>query len=155
MPSFDFSFINKKTSKRKTSNNGVLLRNVVGVVFIDIDANYYINVDDKHYNIDKECYSCKGKSRVYAQGINAKHRICYIRNIDKCFECDPNFYLPFAPGIVVSGDIISNMNNKVFYIKKFLFDITNSKSIEALSFYRNHHVEINAIILKRRINAVK
>lgn len=158
MPSFDFSVVKKESNKRKTSNNikkyEVVEKDVVGIVWIDINANYYVKINDKHYNIDTECYSCKGKDKVYAQGIDNKQRICIIRNIDEYVECNPNLYLPFASGCIVSGNIIINRfsNSKVFYIKKTWTNFDNDDAHEALSFYKEHYKEINAIILKRRFN---
>lgn len=158
MPSFDFSLVKKESNKRKTSNNikkyEVVEKDVVGIVWIDINANYYVKINDKRYNIDTECYSCKGKDKVYAQGIDDKRRICIIRNIDEYVECNPNLYLPFAPGCIVSGNIIINRfsNSKVFYIKKTWINLDNDDAHEALAFYKEHYKEINAIILKRRFN---
>lgn len=158
MPSFDFSLVKKESNKRKTSNNikkyEVVEKDVVGIVWIDINANYYVKINDKHHNIDTECYSCKGKDKVYAQGIDDKRRICIIRNIDEYVKCNPNLYLPFAPGCIVSGNIIINRfsNSKVFYIKKTWINLDNDDAHEALAFYKEHYKEINAIILKRRFN---
>ena len=158
MPSFNFSFTQKKVSKRKTSNDNdkyeVVEKNIIGVVFIDINANYYVKVNSSHYNIDNDCYSCKGEDRVYVQGYDDKHRVCIIRNVDEYFECNPNLYLPFAPGCVVSGNIVINRYSKakVFYIKKVWIDLDNDDSHEALLFYKEHYKEINAIIVKRRCN---
>lgn len=158
MPSFDFSLVRKETNKRKTSNNTnkyeVIEKNILGVICIDINANYYVKVDNKCYNINSECYSCKGKNIIYAQGVNDKRRICIIRNSGEYLECNHNLYLPFAPGCIVSGDIIINhpLTAKIFNIKKIWIDLDNDVAHEALAFYKEHYKEINAIILKRRFN---
>lgn len=158
MPSFNFSVVNKESNKRKTYNNTkkyeVVEKDLVGVVWIDINANYYIKVNNKFYNINSECYSCKGKTMIYAQGYDDKNRICIIRSPEKCIECNHNLYLPFAPGCIVSGDIIINnpLTAKIFNIKEVWIDINNDDAHEALAFYKEHYKEINAIILKRRFN---
>ena len=158
MPSFNFSIVKNESNKRKTYNNTkkyeVVKKDVIGVVWIDINANYYIKVNNKFYNINSECYSCKGKDMIYAQGYDDKNRICIIRNPEKCTECNHNLYLPFAPGCIVSGDIIINnpLTDKIFNIKKVWIDINNDDAHEALAFYKEHYKEINAIILKRRFD---
>lgn len=158
MPSFNFSIVKNESNKRKTYNNTkkyeVVKKDVVGVVWIDINANYYIKVNNKFYNINSECYSCKGKDMIYAQGYDDKNRICIIRSPEKCIECNHNLYLPFAPGCIVSGDIIINnpLTAKIFNIKEVWIDINNDDAHEALAFYKEHYKEINAIILKRRFD---
>lgn len=158
MPSFDFSLVKKESNKRKTSNNinkyDVVEKNVIGVVHIDINANYYVKINDRYYNINSECYSCKGKNMIYAQGYDDKRRICIIHSPGEYTECNHNLYLPFAPGCIVSGDIIINhpLTAKIFNIKKVWIDFNNDDAHEALAFYKEHYKEINAIILKRRFN---
>lgn len=158
MPSFDFSLVKKEVNKRKTSNNTnkyeVVEKNVVGIVWIDINANYYIKIGNKFYNINADCYSCKGRDIVYAQGFDDKRRVCIIRNPGEYIECNHNLYLPFAPGCIVSGDIIINhpLTSKIFNIKKIWIELNNNDAHEALAFYKEHYKEINAIILKRKLN---
>ncbi len=157
MPSFDFSLVKKESNNRKTSNNinkyEVVEKNVMGVVHIDINANYYVKINNRYYNINSECYSCKGKNMIYAQGYDDKHRVCIIRSPGEYTECNHNLYLPFAPGCIVSGDIIKQNGTKVFLIKKVWTDLLDNDSHEALNFYREHYKEINQIIKKKR-NAV-
>lgn len=158
MPYFDFSLVKKKSDKRKTSNNTnryeVVKKNVIGVVHIDINADYYVKINNKLYDINSECYSCKGKNIVYVQGCDDKNRICIIRNPGEYIECNHNLYLPFAVGSIVSGDIIINRQliTEIFNIKKIWTDFNNDDAHKALAFYREHYKEINEIILKRRFN---
>lgn len=152
MPTFNFSIIKKESDKRKTSSKKVLEKNVKGIIWIDENAIYSVDINGTRYPIDIKCFSCKGKERIYRQGEYDKNRFVHIRTSDLCSECNPNFWLPFGVGCIVSGDLVSNHSvyDKVFVIKDCYTDTNDEKSHAALSYYREHLKEINDIIRKRR-----
>lgn len=155
MPTFNFSLANKESSKRKTSTIEVIKKNIKGIVWIDKKANYSVCVDNFSYSIDYKCFSCKDKERIYRQGEYDKNRVVYVRAVDSCFECNPNFWLPFGVGCVVIGDLIVspyNNNEKLFVIKECYVDINDEESHKAMSYYKEHIKEINDIIRNRRNN---
>lgn len=157
MPSFDFSISPKKESKKKAIKNNVgfkvILSNATGVVWIDNKANYSVSIDNVHVSIHKDCYSCKGQLKVYRQGTNSKGRVCYIRCLDDCKALDTNYWLPFAPGCIVIGDLYSNefTFKKYFIIKKCFIDLSNQEAHDAMQYYREHLIEINNIINNRNV----
>lgn len=148
MPTFDFSLPKKKIKERKTSNSinvyEVLERNVEGIVNISINADYYIKCENGDYKIMPECYSCKGKSTVYRQSCYDLGRFVYIRCVDEYIECNPLHWIPFAPGCVVSGNIVLNKTTKrsYFKIKKCWIDNDYDGADKALQFYINNHIKI-------------
>ena len=151
MPSFDFTLVKKpKTRKTVKSHDTfrVLDKNVIGVIWITKTANYYVKSNNRTYNISPECYSCKGKRRIYRQGSYDINRFSYIRLIDDCCECDSKHWLPFAVGCIVKGDIVYNSNSDkyLFNIKDIWIDYDDIDAQLACNFYRKHLTEINNII---------
>lgn len=149
MPTFGFSFAKKEVNKREKVNNSgkyeIIERKVTGVVFINLDASYYIKCGDKDYDITPESYTCKGKTTVYRRGYDDKVNLRYIRTLDSCVELNPLHWIPFSVGCVTIGNIVVNniTKRKYFDIKSVDVDYTNNISIEAHSFYREHYKEIN------------
>lgn len=160
MPSFNFSLPKKENKARKTSNHTnrceVVEKNIVGVVWIDEFANFTVRVCKNFiFDIHPDCYSCKGKEKIYALKLDDNRRCCIIRNIDECFECNSNLYLPFAPGCVVSGDIVINGFTKQFYIKKCWVELENDDAHTALVYYRNNYNTICSILENNKINGTR
>lgn len=157
MPTFNFSLISKKEKKRTTINNTIsyeiIEKKVQGVIHIDINANYYINVKGNKYNIKKECYSCKDKPSIYI--IQGTKRIRYIRCFGNYHES--NLYLPFTYGLIAIGNIVRDKktNNKYFDIKNCYSDIYNHECNNARKFYYEHSDVIYKIIKEKYINAIK
>lgn len=157
MPTFNFSLPKKETKARKTSHNTnkyeVVAKNIKGVIWIDEFANYTVKVSDEYrYEIYPACYSCKGVNRIYGQFLDDNRRICIIRNVDEYTECNPYCYLPFAPGCVVTGDIVVNNYTKQFKIKSCNVELDNDDAHAALVFYRQNYNTISSALEKRRLN---
>lgn len=150
MPYFDFS-LPKKKEKRKTAKNTlwskILEKNVQGVVWIDDKGELTIKVvPDKRYKIHLDSYSCKGKRNIYARKLENRRVVCIIRNVEECFECNHNIFLPFAVGSIVSGDIVQIGFNQQFIINKCWSDLNNEDAHLALEYYRNNYdTIINAL----------
>lgn len=152
MPSFNFSVIAKVTKKNKNiSNNNdvIVLRKVQGIIFIDLQGNYRVELDNgKSYPIHKDCYSCKGHKEIYRQGEFDKGRFIYVRHQGEYFECNSKHWLPFGVGCIVTGNVIEHHISKIqsFVIKKCGIDFENTMAINAMNFYRNNIKEINTNI---------
>lgn len=151
MPSFSFS-VSKKSEYHhpRVAKPKAFDKNVQGVVGIDLEANYYVRFNDKHYNIAKKSYSCKGYVKVYRQAY--PHSIRCVRNrlIEDLGELDNRFWLPFAPGNIVKGNIIMEGIDKVFEITDIDTDQFNNIAQEEFAFYRKHKQEIDDIIRRKQ-----
>lgn len=153
MPTFNFSVVNvaKKEVPQKVKSNDVykvIQKKVVGIVHIDIDANYYVVVDNKKYPIAAQCYNCKDKYKLYRQGEYDYSRVVWIRAID-FNSMNTNYWLPFFVGCVVTGNIVHSNNFDKFVITNVTDEITD-KTHEAMVFYREHLKEINDKIRELR-----
>lgn len=160
MPTFNFSLPKKETKGRKASNHSnrfeVIEKNIVGIVWINKSAVYTVKVDNNiNYEIHPKCYCCKGKDRVYACKLDDRRRVCIIRNVNDYKECNHNHYLPFAPGCVVSGDIVINGFIKQFYIKKCWIELENDNAHNALMYYRQNYDTICSAFENNKLNAIK
>lgn len=145
MPSFNFSaIVKKKDNKKQVKTKGVydiIEKKISGVVFIDINGKYSIN----GIEIAPECFTCKGATRLYYQGLQQNQRTMYIRDsIDKNIACNIEHYLPFAVGCCVIGNKVENIySHKIyFYIKKVFINYDNIEAQRALKFYRDNYNEI-------------
>lgn len=157
MPLFDFTPIvskKKETIRKDNYTNGkysVAVKNVEGVVCINLEANYYVQIEEDKYDIIAENYDTKGFAEVYPQRLdNNGQRILLIRSllINKPIVKQ---YLPFAPGICVSGDIVVNnyTTKYMFNIKKVMHDYRDNDCKAALQFYQDNYETIqNAIKAK-------
>lgn len=158
MPIFNLSIIKKKKSINKRSNRYTIdIKNVIGVVHIDVRANYYIVYNDTKYDITDKSYSCKGKQIVYPLIHVEANRLVYIRNISDLCELNPLYYLPFNVGCIVKGDIIVNNDTKeqLFDIKKCYTERNNYECIKAINFYKEHKDEIYNSIKQKRIDRIR
>lgn len=143
MPYFDFSLPKKQTAKKRGNNTtsyNVVVKAVNGIVWINVEADYFVDVEGKLYKIHKDNYSCKGKDKVYHQ-CQLNNRVCYIRTKDNLVECSKH-WLPFAPGCIVFGNIVRIGFTEYFDIKKIWTDPDNSAAHDAIDFYNKHLNEI-------------
>lgn len=109
-----------KVKNRKPRLVPIIIKdNAEGIIRVRQDGAYFVFCDDKIYNINPDCYKCKGKKEVYLKKLDEHgHRIKIIRDIDHRIEMDNRFYLPFAPGLVCKGKVIQIRNEIVFHISK-------------------------------------
>lgn len=159
MPIFNFSVSQKKVKQKKEtkSNNSIKveLKNIKGVVFINDNAEYYINADNGiDYKINDKSYSCKNKSIVYRVGEYDTKRVKRIRPLNNLLECNPNYWLPFGIGCVVVGNIINEGDDVTFVIHDCYTDLYNEKCKKAFNYYLDNIDKINTIIKNKRLNGV-
>lgn len=155
MPAFNFSPVKGNKTKRTNNNTkksyNIIKSKVIGIVWIDRKAEYYILVDNtKKYYIHPKCYSCVGKQQLYRQGEFDDSNFVYIRFIDNLIECNRYYWLPFGIGCVVCGKIVIENGIKYFIIDKCDVVFNNEDSHKAMEFYLEHITEINRIIISKR-----
>lgn len=151
MPFFNFSSPKKKTKNKSNNRCSILNSNVTGIIFIDINGNYYVNYNNNCYSIDKSCYTCKGKSIIYGTPLYNTFRLRYIREKNCRFECNNINWLPFGIGCIVNGDIITNDIESLFLIKKCFIE-NNDKSREAINFYKTNKEKLYEIYINKKLN---
>lgn len=125
--------------KRHITNPNVE-KNITMICEIDINGNYFATNEkgDIHYPITKESYKVPC-SKFYAIELYKGKRL--ERKTLKPMVCGVG-YIPFAPGIGITGDIITlEDKTKVFDFKK-LTDIDSEKAKECFLFYKNNYDEI-------------
>lgn len=150
MPSFSFTPVKKKVIKvkdKKLVDNKVkiLKKNVYGVIFIDIDGNYSVKVDNTYHKIKPKCFKTQGVEKLYLQRLSkGGHREIVARPLDLCYKTDEKHYLPFNVGCEVLGNIEENniTKNVFFNIFKVEQYSSNPDCKIALKFYRENYETI-------------
>jgi len=142
---FNFALapVNKKQNNKSTKTTPSKLKNIKGVVWIDLEANYFVRVKDIHgkskdYPITKSSYSCKDKESVFKFNENNSKILLWFRH--EFEKINLNYkWKPFAPGVIVDGYIVK-YNDKE-YIEILNTDITTltSDGSEAKAFYLENH----------------
>lgn len=146
MPVFSFTLPKLKTTIKQSTINkeNIIETDIEGVIHITLEGKFYIiTSENKEYKIYKDCYSCKGKQRVYFIMLDSKtkSRICWDR-IENRQELSDKHYLPFAPGCCVKGSIIKHLGVEYFKINKVFINNSIPNSKEALKFYKDNYKEI-------------
>lgn len=150
MPSFSFTPVEKKVSKvkdKKLVDNKVkiLKKNVYGVVFIDIDGNYSVKVDNVYHNINPKCFNTQGVEKLYLQRLSKDgYKEILARPLNFCFKSDEKHYLPFNVGCEVLGNVEENniTKNISFNILKVEQYSSNPDCKIALNFYKENYETI-------------
>lgn len=141
MPNFDFANVasvkaHSKGSKKNKEIKGVITINKKGEYFVQLETGF-------KYPIHKDSFSCKGHEVVYKINDDFEKLFIYYRR--DTFDMNPNYFLPFAPGLVCTANI---KDNKAV-ITDCWIDRTNSASKEAREYYKNNINIINENIRKR------
>lgn len=145
MPTFSFKVIPNKKKERsnvqKKESYEIIDKDVSGVVYVTPEFTYYCYCKNKVYRFTYTSFNCKGKRRVYAQFLDKyNQRVCIIRTPDFKPECNKLFFLPFAAGSVITGDIVLNKltNQTLFRFKKLVIEYMHPKAHEALELWREN-----------------
>lgn len=155
MPSFNFNIVkrvNNNCKKLSTSKYEIKYKNVQGVVFIDIDANYSVKVDNKYYPIRPSNFNTKGVTDIYSQFLNEKNQIVlYIRDVNNTPRVSKHCYLPFGVSCIVVGDVVCYKYTSIliFDIKKVYINYDNLDAKQAIKFYRDNYSVIQNNLMKR------
>lgn len=150
MPSFSFTPVEKKVIKikeKKSVDNKVkiLKKDVYGVIFIDIEGNYSVKVDNVYHKINPKCFNTQGVEKLYLQRLSKDgYREIFARPLDLCYKTDEKHYLPFNVGCEVLGNIEENniTKNIFFNILKVEQYSTNPDCKIALNFYKENYETI-------------
>ena len=149
MPVFSFSPVNKpsksKTNTSSSTKYETITPDVTGVVFMNLQGKYKVNVDKTLYNIAIEDYSCKGVVEIYEQTlVDNLTRVRHIRSERDRDDRDKTMYLPFTAGCCVNGRIVKHRTTGEIFvkIKKVFLDADNELARDAIKFYRDNYVVI-------------
>lgn len=122
MAGFKFNFSSfGKPKVKKTSNDRnrkLVERNVKGVIGITLDADYYVQVENKQYTLTIESYDLKGKNVYYCKELQ-NNKILEIISLTKQKRNQAK-YLPFGVGCVVKGNIYNIFGKHRFNITKII-----------------------------------
>lgn len=148
---FNFSSFGKPKIK-KTSydrNRKLVEKNVKGVIGINLDATYYVQVGQNQYTLTLESYDVKGKNVYYCKELQ-NNKILEVISLTKQ-KRNQSKYLPFGVGCIVKGSIYNILGKNRFNITKVLDstelsqeDYNNFISIShnCKEFFRNNYEEI-------------
>lgn len=147
MPSFSFQIVKKETKVARTTKSiedkyEILSKEVYGVIFIDINGNYSVKVDDNFYNINPKNYNTQGVEMIYLQRLSKDgHREIYVRPLDFAPKVDEKHYLPFTVACEVLGNVVKNkLTNTIYFnIKEVYRDCNTIDAKTALKFYKDNY----------------
>lgn len=117
---FNFSEFGKPRVKKlgNSPRREIIQKNVIGVIGITIDARYFVDIDNTHYDLTIESYDIKGKN-VYFAKILQNRRPLMIINLKKQTNNNKH-YLPFSVGSIVKGSLYKILGFPRFNISKVL-----------------------------------
>lgn len=145
MPLFNFNPIVKPKAKRSYKKTIAPSEKIIGVVWIDIEGNYYLVSDDgSKYNFTEDSYRTKDVEIVYVKRIDKHNRLVYARNKDYMPELNGKMFAPFGVGCIIEC-------LKVGYEVKFLKVLNHYneyKSKDALNYFRSNYKEIAKCLKK-------
>lgn len=143
---FKLNFSKPKTKVKNPNKKYQLIKNgVVGVIGITSTASYFVDIDNKEYQLTIDSYDIKGKSTFYAKELQNNKSINVIR-LNK-ININSRKYIPFTVGSIVKGNIYLINGIERFQFKK-LYDIDEIESIsqdllfkqkEFKKFYRDNY----------------
>lgn len=135
--------IKQKSSNKKQKENNIIEKNVIGVIHINLEGQYYIPFKETIYHIAESCYDCKDKNILFYKGLLNGNNIKVIK-LDKFPLSDYTNYLPFTVGCVVKGNLIKENGIINFYIIKLLkYDEELKKErVKAIKFFKENYDEI-------------
>lgn len=145
MPTFNFSVVKKKDKRehKPAKQYIVLKKGMTGIVCIDINGKFYVNVNDVKVPILKECYSTKGKTCIFSRKLKTDgKKLCIVRTKNDATTVFEE-YLPFCPGCVVEGNLLLNpYGTTLFNIKKVRLEYENVDAKVAFLYWKTHYNEI-------------
>ena len=148
---FNFSAFGKPKIKNSRNGNGKKLieRNILGIIFVNIEGDYYVVTDIGNFPLTIESYEVKGKNVFFTMELfNGKFQeIIQLKKADRNYKK----YLPFCVGSIVKGNIYEIFKTNRFNISRILeLSDIDSALIEkykatihlAKDFFRNNYEEI-------------
>ena len=124
---FKLNFSKAKTKVKNPNKKYQLVKNgVVGVIGITSTASYFVDIDNKQYQLTIDSYDIKGKSTFYAKELQNNKSVNVIR-LNK-ININSRKYIPFTVGSIVKGNIYLINGIERFQFKK-LYDIDEIESI--------------------------
>lgn len=158
MDGFKFNFSTFGKPKVKSSGSlprrEVIQQNVIGVIGIDINGNYYVDIKNSNYPLTIESYDLKGKNVYYSRTLQNRKTLEII-SLSKRSRNNKQ-YLPFAVGSIVTGTIYKILNTERFNIRRVLelseipdveYNYYKSKIHKHKQFFRDNYDEIIKCII--------
>lgn len=148
---FVFAVKTKKKATKQPSLFSKIEKNVEGVCYVDIDANFVCIYNSKIYKFTKSSYKLYNGNLYSTQLLDNKLlKTVRLEDINKG-AYKPSYMMPFMAGVICKGDIIRNNITKelLFELKTTRTDWKNELAKKYFLFYRNNY---NTIISKIREN---
>lgn len=155
MSGFKFNF--GKFGKPKINKSGnlprreIIQKNVIAVIGIDLNGQYYADLNGTNYNLTIESYEVKGKNVYYSRKLQNDKTLMII-SLKKLNHNNNNVYLPFTVGSIVKGNTYKILGIERFNISKILelkdvpennINYYRNLSIKYKKFYKEHQKEID------------
>lgn len=123
---------------RAKKESTIITKNVIGVIHIRVDGSYYMKYEELSYNLTKESFDCKNREVLYYKNILEGNRLRIIK-LQKYDKTSLNAYLPFAPGVIVKGNLVKVNQDIEFDLKETINFDENFKdeSKKAFIYYRD------------------
>lgn len=155
---FDFSAVPKKNKSHskpvKINIYQTIKKNVYCVAGIDLNGNYYaidIQTNEK-YIISSKSYSIKTRI-YYSQHLIDGKRLQVIELKQQDLSNRPTFYLPFAPGVGLLGNLVQSKvsNNSIMFdlIRTFDMPKDNELACKEFLYFRNNYEKIRENIMNK------
>lgn len=110
---FNFSDFGKpKVKKIYERTKPIIKRNVIGVVGIDINGNYFVTIENINYPITLNSYDIKGRNKYYAIELQNNKSLCIISQNKR--DTNNKKYCAFTIGSIVKGN-----TRKILEIERF------------------------------------
>ena len=158
---FDFSAVPKKNKSYskpiKINIYQTIKKNVYCVASIDLYGNYYaIDIEtNEKYIISSKSYSIKTRI-YYSQHLIDGKRLQIIELKQQDLSNRKAFYLPFAPGVGLLGNLVQNksLNNFIMFdlIRTFDMPKDNELACNEFLYLRNNYETIRENIMNKYAN---
>lgn len=149
MVSFKFNFnVSAKPKKQTRSPSisyAVIESKIEGLIKLLEDMTFRVEYKGKLYKITNESYETKGKKILYARRLDKYgHRIKIIRDSDSRTHLNPQYYVPFAAGLIAKGRLVRlPLSGELFHIVS-CYSLSDSESvIKAFKEWKEFEQKIN------------
>lgn len=152
MPGFSFTTPIKKPkgTRKNYAKSSIILENVIGIVHIDLNAKFYVQVDAAQYDITDDSYDCSKHKYVFRNGCAYFDRLIVVRDKVSMIELNHKYYTPFSAGCSVIGDVINGVSGIKFKIKKIDVRFLTQEAKDAYHFLKDNIKTINEIFYNRQ-----
>ena len=122
MIGFNFNPVVKKsklTTVKVKKESTVISRGVIGVIHIDLEGKYSINISNTNYNLTKESFNCTEHNIVYSKYLINGTTMRQVRVTEPLIK-DNYIYLPFRVGSICKGNLVQFKDRMEFDLKSII-----------------------------------